>query len=231
MKRKFCFWTCLSLGLLLVGIAFYVLNDVGRKQPLKVLCLGNSITRHEYKADIEWFSEWGMAASKEENDYCHQLEKMLNRECPGSVVVPLNIACWERNLDCSIDSLLGTYVDGKDVIVIRLGENVQDVNHFKPAVERLIAYCKRKAPEVVITGCFWKDDKKERAIIDAARESGLPYIPLDWIDCLYDSRPKVGDVLYDIKGEPYTVTKEFIISHPNDEGMKKIAEAIFGYIK
>ena len=47
---------------------------------LKVLCLGNSITRHEYKADIEWFSEWGMAASKEENDYCHQLQKLLCAE-------------------------------------------------------------------------------------------------------------------------------------------------------
>ena len=67
-----------------------------------------------------------MAASKEENDYCHQLEKMLSQNRPGTVVTPLNIAYWERNLNCNIDSLIGTHVTDKDVIVIRLGENVQD---------------------------------------------------------------------------------------------------------
>lgn len=97
---------------------------------LKVLCLGNSITRHEYKADIEWFSEWGMAASKEENDYCHQLQKLLCAEHPGTVVTPLNIAYWERNLACDIDSLIGSAVRGKDLVVIRLGENVQDKQAF-----------------------------------------------------------------------------------------------------
>ena len=45
--------------------------------PLQVLCLGNSITKHPIKEDIEWFSDWGMAASNIEYDYCHQLEKML----------------------------------------------------------------------------------------------------------------------------------------------------------
>ena len=33
---------------------------------------------------------------------------------------------------------------------------------------------------------------------------GLTFIPIDWIDRLYDSRPKVGDTLYDIHGKPYT---------------------------
>ena len=202
-------------------------NRIAQCPPLRVLCLGNSITRHEYKADIEWFSEWGMAASKEENDYCHQLEKMLSQNRPGTVVTPLNIAYWERNLNCNIDSLIGTHVTDKDVIVIRLGENVQDKEAFKSGILRLVEYCKRKANKVVITGCFWKDDEKERAIINAAHMHGLTFIPIDWIDRLYDSRPKVGDTLYDIHGKPYTVTKDFIIAHPDDEGMKKIAEAIY----
>ena len=202
-------------------------NRIEQRPPLRVLCLGNSITRHEYKADIEWFSEWGMAASKEENDYCHQLEKMLSQNRPGTVVTPLNIAYWERNLNCNIDSLIGTHVTDKDVIVIRLGENVQDKEAFKSGILRLVEYCKRKADKVVITGCFWKDEEKERAIINAAHMHGLTFIPIDWIDRLYNSRPKVGDTLYDIHGKPYTVTKDFIIAHPDDEGMKKIAEAIY----
>ena len=206
-------------------------NQTPQYLPLRVLCLGNSITRHEYKADIEWFSEWGMAASKEENDYCHQLEKMLSQNCPNTTVTPLNIAYWERNLNCSIDSLIGTYATDKDVIVIRLGENVQDKEAFKTGILRLVEYCKQKARKVVITGCFWKDDEKERAIINAARMYGITFIPIDWIDHLYDSRPKVGDTLYNLQGDPYIVTKDFIIAHPNDEGMRKIAEMIYGALK
>lgn len=92
-------------------------------------------------------------------------------------------------------------------------------------------YCKPKANKVVITGCFWRDEEKERAIINAVRIHRLIFIPIDWIDCLYDSRPKVGDALYDIHGKPYIITKNFIIAHPDDEGMKKIAEAIYGVLK
>ena len=64
--------------------------------PLQVLCLGNSITKHPIKEDIEWFSDWGMAASNIEYDYCHQLEKMLCKYHPNSTVTPLNIASIMR---------------------------------------------------------------------------------------------------------------------------------------
>ena len=69
----------------------------------KVLCLGNSITRHEYSESVEWYSDWGMAASKPENDYCHVLESLLNEKHPGSTVTPLNIAAWERSLSDDIE--------------------------------------------------------------------------------------------------------------------------------
>ena len=61
--------------------------------------------------------------------------------------------------------------------------------------------------------------------------TAFPFIPIDWIDRLYDSRPKVGDTLHDVEGKPYTVTKEFIIAHPDDRGMRKIAEAIFDTLR
>ncbi|MDE6489950.1 MAG: alpha-glycosidase, partial [Muribaculaceae bacterium] len=141
-----------------------------------------------------------------------------------------NIAYWERNLSADIDSLIGADCCDKDVIVIRLGENVQDTDAFADGISRLVKYCKGKAPKVVMTGCFWKDDRKERAIIDAARANEVPFVAIDWIDRLYDSRPHVGDTLYNTDGQPYTVTKEFIIAHPDDKGMDKIAEAIYGLI-
>lgn len=197
---------------------------------LRVLCLGNSITHHDYAASIEWYGNWGMAASKEENDYCHQLQSMLLEHHAGTVVTPLNIAYWERNLDCDIDSLIGSYAKNKDIIVIRLGENVQDKTAFKDGILRLVRYCKEKAPRVVITGCYWEDTDKEAAIKAAAEAEGIAYIPLSYIDKEEGSRPKIGDTLYSINGNAYKVTKEFILSHPSDKGMLKIAQAIYRVI-
>ncbi len=193
---------------------------------LNVLCLGNSITRHEYAPGIEWYSAWGMAASKEENDYCHQLERMLCQKRPGSKVTPLNIADWERNLSLDLNTLLDRHCEGKDVIVIRLGENVEDKEAFKTAIGSLISYCKKKAKYVFITGCFWKDDEKEAAIYQAATAYRIPYVDLRGIDQVGVTRPKVGDYLYDRDGNRYMITQDFIIAHPNDKGMKRIAEEI-----
>ena len=133
-----------------------------------------------------------MAASNIEYDYCHQLEKMLCKYHPNSTVTPLNIASWERNLSCDIDSLIGSYCKNKDIIIIRLGENVQDVTTFPDAISRLVKYCQSKAKRVIITGCFWKNDSKERSIIHAARTNDLTYVPLYWIDNLYNVRPQIA---------------------------------------
>ncbi len=61
-----------------------------------ILCLGNSITFHPYKAEMEWFSEHGMAASSPEKDYCHILESKLKVLNNKSTVTGINIAELER---------------------------------------------------------------------------------------------------------------------------------------
>lgn len=205
-------------------------NDKDDGSGLSVLCLGNSITKHAYKEDIEWYSDWGMAASKEEYDYCHQLEKLMGRKYPGTVVTPMNIADWERDLDMDLDQLLDKACEGKDIIVIRLGENVQDKEAFQYGIQKLVSYCKSKVKQVYITGCFWKDDEKEAAIKAAATAYDIPYISLEGIDQPGVTRPQVGDILYDVNGKPYSITKDFIIAHPNDKGMKMIARQIMSTI-
>lgn len=198
--------------------------------PLKVVCLGNSITRHGRLADIEWYSDWGMAASKEENDYCHVLQRKLRKYNGESTVVPLNIAAFERDPACDLDSLLGNVCDGADIIVIRLGENVQHVGDFKDNLQRLIDKCKNYTPDIVITGRFWTNGTIEKALLNAASDNGLHFVPLSWISEMMDAYPKNGDTLYDVDGKPYVVTKDFILTHPNDEGMRAIANALFNAI-
>ena len=47
---------------------------------LKVLFVGNSITRHMPLPSIGWTGDWGMAASCEEKDYVHQTVRLLEEK-------------------------------------------------------------------------------------------------------------------------------------------------------
>ena len=194
-----------------------------------VLCIGNSITIHEPLTSIGWYSNHGMAASARENDYVHQLEIMLQQKNSKSTVTPINIAKWERNYTYNIDSVLNLQCVGKDVIVIRLGENVLDVDGFNSALPKLIEKCSGYAKNVVITGLYWTDYEKERVILNAARKYHLQYVPLDWIWDLYQEEcsPNVGDTIMNEQGEAYPINGEFIITHPNDKGMELIANSIY----
>lgn len=42
-----------------------------------------------------------------------------------------------------------------------------------------------------------------------------------------DATLVVYDTIYNIKGKPYTIKTDFIITHPNNNGMKMIADEIF----
>jgi len=64
----------------------------------KVLFLGNSITKHGPKADIDWTGNWGMAASAETKDFVHLVTAALaakSGEAPEVMVK--NIADYERS--------------------------------------------------------------------------------------------------------------------------------------
>ena len=86
---------------------------------------------------------------------------------------------------------------------------------------------------MIVAGAYWKAPKKEVAMIRVAREKNLKYVPLFWIYELYEDEVKahVGDTIYNIKGKPYPIKTDFIITHPNDNGMKMIADEIYKKIE
>lgn len=201
------------------------------KRPLKVVCLGNSITRNGYLPDVEWYSDWGMAASKPENDYCHVLERELQAYNKHTSVHPLNIYAFEKNPTCDINSLIGKTCAEADIIILRICENVSDIDAFEQNISRLIEYCTNITPHVIVSGAFWPHEKKERILVSAAERHALEFVPLSWITYQSDVYPKKGDILYDIDGKQYPITKEFIITHPNDKGMRSIATALLRAIE
>lgn len=206
-------------------------DKLNLKRPLKVVCLGNSITHHAYYPTVEWYSEWGMAASKPENDYCHVLERELQAYNKHTRVHPLNIYAFERAPYCDIDSLIGKTCAEADVIVLRICENVSDIEAFKQNFSRLVEYCLEITPHVIVSGAFWHNEEKEDILVKVAEQYELEFVPLSWIVHQRDVYPKIGDILYDVDGKQYPITKEFIITHPNDKGMRSIATALLRSIE
>lgn len=199
--------------------------------PHNVLCIGNSITLHQPLDKVNWYSRNGMVASKPEFDYCHVLESKLKKLNNKSSVTPVDVASWERDFNASLDSLLHDVIQDKDIIVIRLGENVDgdNINKFSKELPRLIEYCQQYSKHIVITGLYWSHLQKEMAIVENAKNFKLKYVPIDWIWDLYkkECSPKEGDTLYDTNGKQYQIKGNFITKHPNDKGMEMIADCIY----
>ena len=75
----------------------YVQIFKGENSKVKVLFVGNSITRHAPKADIGWSGDWGMAASCREKDYVHLVVSALDKRYNGVDYCIAQAALWEVN--------------------------------------------------------------------------------------------------------------------------------------
>ena len=104
--------------LLLILLVCFTTPSFAQSAFKKVLFLGNSITKHGPKADIDWSGNWGMAASAEAKDYVHVFTKALS-EKQGSTpeILVKNIADFERAGDVRSaclerSNLAGVYIEG-----------------------------------------------------------------------------------------------------------------------
>lgn len=184
---------------------------------LNVLCLGNSITHHPpLKGDLPgadslWRGDWGMCASRPELDYVQLLEEMLRQYNVSSTCARKNIWEWEKDFSIDKDSLFGNDCTGKDIIILKIGENVNTdkEDQYAKAFDDLVAYCQNYTPNVIIAGNYWKAIHKEQAMISAARKYRLPHVPLFWIYENYHDKviAHVGDTVYDTRMQPHPINQ------------------------
>jgi hypothetical protein len=192
----------------------------------RILFLGNSITLHGPKADIDWAGNWGMAASSEDKDYVHLVTTSLAQHTGATPqIIVRNIADFERNY--------ATYdVDGQmqdlfafdpDLVVLAIGENVpalgseDDKARFKTGVMNILrcALAKRH-PLVVVRSCFWADAAKDQVLLQACQEAGGIFV---------NAGPLGRDAANAARSER-SFTHDGVASHPGDRGMQALAEAI-----
>ena len=188
-----------------------------------VLFLGNSITRHGPKADIGWENDWGMAASKRENDYVHVAVRLMEKKFGKVNYCIANCGEWELNYfkEGVLDAWEGIKDFHADIVVIRLGENIWNaVDKFEeyplaPYFAKMVEYfASNPKAKVIVTGLFWEGEKIESAIREAVKEKGHTFVPLSDLGANKENMA-IGQFWH-----------EGVALHPNDMGMQRIAERI-----
>lgn len=188
---------------------------------IRVLFVGNSITRHGVCDDIGWHVDWGMAASAQEKDYVHLVAAEVLKEHPDAAFCICQAAEWERNCYHGEDTF-SYYREarnfGADVIVMRLVENCPqgdyDGERYREEYGKLLAYLNPTGQaSVIITTGFWKHIA-DGAIREFAERKGYAMVELNDLgeaDCM----KALG--LFAHSG---------VANHPGDLGMQAIADRI-----
>lgn len=195
---------------------------------LKIMFVGNSITRHGVLENIGWFWDHGMAASSKDKDYVHQLISKINPIHNDASFCICQVADWERGYKTD-KNILEQYQPANDfdadIIVIRFIENCrkpeteEDIRIFDTELEKLLQFLNPsgKAKFVITTG-FWHHPLDD-SLRKVAKQKNYPLVEL-------------GDLGEDDKMKAVGLFEhEGVAAHPGDLGMQTIAERIFEKLK
>jgi len=144
-------------------ITFTNLENSGKR----IMFLGNSITLHGIAPHIGWNNFWGMAASAEERDYVHLMEKEILKKIPDAAFCICQGSRWEIDYKNG-KNVYPQYEMAKDfcpdIIIVRIVENCSgkdfDSQVFKKEYVDYIKYLGSNS-EVILTTSFWKHPADE----------------------------------------------------------------------
>lgn len=212
--------------LLILIIACFVSQAFAQTPFKKVLFLGNSITKHGPKADIDWSGNWGMAASAEAKDYVHVFTASLAQK-QGSTpeILVKNIADFERaHQGYDFTKKLKEAIDFQaDLIVLAIGENVlalktaDEKTKLEEAVTKLLTTLKGdRKPVILVRSCFWANAAKDESLRGACDAVSGIYVDLS---ALGKDNSHFGKAEREFKHAG-------VANHPGDKGMAAIAAAL-----
>lgn len=210
------------------------------EESFNYLALGNSITKHGICS--YWFDEVGMAATSERNDYfhlvCNDLQKITKGEQYNADLkaYAYNFSAWENQVNDrteTLDALNGILDEKIDLITIQLGENVNSFETLEEDYEELLVYIKGKCPntEIIVVGNFWNAPECENIKTTVTKKLLIDYVDLTEIWDNDEYMAGMGTIVYDADGKMHMIEHEGVAKHPNDKGMKYIADSIVNIIK
>jgi lysophospholipase L1-like esterase len=190
----------------------------------RMLVIGNSIMSHGPAPDIGWINFNGMAASAPEKDFVHLLTAYLQTLSASVTVKMQSGGNFENSYGTSAyntDEFNETLQQFKpDLIIVRIGENIDDGQvgkrnltlQFRLLLERLASY--NQPVKIVSTTSVWDRPQADAVIRQVVREKNYH---------LVDLSSMVG------KGQYFAsqYANPTVAAHPNDAGMKRIADLIW----
>ena len=203
----------------------YITYTLKKDARLRVLFVGNSITRHGVKEEIGWNRDCGMAASCLEKDYVHLVVQGLEAKYGPVDFCVVHAAAWEYAFDQD-EKVLGQFAGTKDfdadIVILRIGENsdreLLKTHDYYTHYANMAKFFFTPKSKKIVTGLFWRYEPIDLPIERVAKDNGYIYVPIDSFgerdDCKALSEFWHGGVA----------------KHPNDKGMKAIADAILNVL-
>jgi alpha-galactosidase len=217
--------------LLLVFFSLLCFFPTSYAQPQKILFVGNSITKHGPKADIDWHGNWGMAATSEDKDYVHLVTKALAAKHGAQPeILVKNVADFERN-HVGYD-IAGKFADAAafkaDLIILCIGENVAALKtpeaqaDYQAQVTALLKALKTNPKAaIIVRSSFWANPAKDSAMRQACEAVGGTFVDIGALS--------KDEQNYARSERPYKHAG--VANHPGDRGMAAIAEEIVRVVK
>ena len=201
------------------GDVFLYDNELAK---LKILFVGNSITKHAPKADIGWYNDCGMAASSADKDYVHLLVKKLMKYDENVSYGIAQVAQYERTFfeKTAKDDYQSAADYNADIVIMFFGANVakeyDDMENppktFGEAYEDMRNLLSQKKKEKVFLSMgFYIKPKLETEKRAVAQKYGDVFIDTSDIYSREDTRGK--------------------FNHPNDVGMQAIADRFWEHLE
>jgi len=221
----------LRILLAVIGIISFSTTASAQAQPKKVLFVGNSLTSHGPKADIDWHGNWGMAATSADKDYVHLVTRALAAK-QGTMpeIMVKNVADFERN-HVGYD-IAGKFADAAsfkaDLVILCIGENVAALKtaeaqaKYQEQVTALLKTLKSNSQaQFIVRSSFWANTAKDGAMRLACEAVGGTFVDI--------SSLSKDEKNYARSERPYKHAG--VANHPGDRGMAAIAEEIVKAVK
>lgn len=196
--------------------------------PKKGVVFGNSITLG--------FGTHGMASSDIDTDYYYIVDQYIKSKNPNYEMKRIAGNDWENGTDSDKRSEIFSnefeaYLDSEvDIVIIQLGDNVSsegELESFQVDCELLLKKISDKAPNARIIWVFGRYHLKNKGIIEnACNLYGAEFVDVSIISTDSKYMANIGDIYIDKNGNMKEIEKEGVASHPNDLGMRTIAELI-----
>jgi hypothetical protein len=214
-----------------IGIISLSATASAQAQPQRILFVGNSLTSHGPKADIDWHGNWGMAATSLDKDYVHVVTKALaTKQGTTPVIMIKNVADFER-AHVGYD-IAGKFADAAafkaDLVILCIGENVAALKtpeaqaKYQEQVTALLKTLQSKPKaQIIVRSSFWANTAKDDAMRQACETVGGTFVDI--------SALSKDEKNYARSERPYKHAG--VAHHPGDRGMAAIAEEIVKVVK